>query len=262
MFNLYYEERVKELIINNEKNKNTKINHYEYIIFNNFKKKVDIINRDFIYKLKIIVPSHQHRVYLINNFNISEKEIDIIYYPLKNNGVRYDSNLSRIYIYKKLYIYDKYFIVSSKMDDKRIIKKIFDLINKDDEYVIIIPLLGVQVRNIDSEVLKEIDLLSLEEKIYFFNIESYSDLIHLINTCQAVINIDDGNELDIVLIEALKLRKKIICEATNINYEMLENYPQYYNKDIKIKDILDKENLPIEEIEYILDKFYESNIVS
>lgn len=223
-----------------------------YIIFDEDISKNDIvkiIDQDGI----IIVPAYFYNEYL-DDFIDDKNYKSLVIYPIGRALELYDKKISTAYVDGKFKIYEKYILLDGFLDEERIIEDIKNMIDDNIDYKIVVP---INKKNIQYNILEKIDMIGLTEKIIFIETKCTNDLSNLINGAEIVINLECEERLNCNLINAICLNKPIICNANQLNYELLENYPYYFNNSIKISNLINKNDFYVNDRITIIHKFLE-----
>ncbi|MGL5416319.1 MAG: hypothetical protein ACRDAU_11715 [Clostridium sp.] len=251
-----YSTRVNRLV----KEYNTDIKNKKripYIILNEKTIKIDIekiINKDGI----IIVPSYFYNEY-IEEFIGDKNYKSIVVYPIQKEKLPYNKKISKAYVYERFNIYEKYILLDGFLNEEKIVSIIESMMSDKVDLKIVI---AIDKKYINRKVLSEIDLMGLTEEIIFVESNSSNDLINLINTAEAIINLENEEKLNYNLINAICLNTPIICCANQLNYELLETYPYYFNSSIKLSDLVKKNKRDVSMRKLIIHKFLEeTNLV-
>lgn len=210
---------------------------------------VKIINQSGV----IIIPSYFYNEY-IENLIDDKNYRSIVIYPVQKGVESYNKKISTAYVYEKFNIYEKYILVDGFLNEERLIEDINQMLDDEQDLIIVV---AINKNDIKYSVLEKIDLLGLTEKIIFIKIKSSNDLINLINAAELVVNLDSEEKLNYNLINAICLNKNIVCSANQLNYELLENYPYYFNNSIKFSELIKKNKKYVRDREIIIHKFLE-----
>lgn len=210
---------------------------------------MDIINQNGI----IIIPAYFYNEY-IEDIIEDKNYRSVVIYPVQKGLELYNKKISTTYVCEKFKIYEKYIFLDRFHGKENIIKDIKNMTDDDINLKIVVI---ASEKNLSSDILEKIDFMGLTEEIIFLEIESSQDLINLINGAEMVINLESEERLNYNLINAICLNKLIICDANQLNYELLENYPYYFNNSIKINSLINKNDFCVKNRRTIIHKFLE-----
>lgn len=210
---------------------------------------------------KIIVPFYYMKTELINNFNINEDKISVIYPIISEIFKNVNSTSSKIYIRSKFKINFDYLIFIGEINPRNNLIEtlntfyIFYMNNMDLKLILSVSYLNKN-KNLYLSFLSYIEQLNIQDNVIILNNITELDKIHLLNNALCFLYLNQYNELNLTLLNCLALDTKILCHPNEANLEALENYPIYYTEAMELEDLLSNENFfDDSDKEFMLQKY-------
>ncbi len=184
----------------------------------------------------IVTSSESIKNQILENFNIDDRKIKVIYPGVNSYYRPIDKEFSKIYIKSKFSINREFLLYIGELNSRKRLKSLLQVFKyistiKEDSILIMSFTQSYYDEEAVAEIKSFIYLLELDTKVMILNNLNISDKLNLYNSCSAFIDLSIYEGLNINILEAFLCRCKIIASPIEYYHEILADYPFYLNID-------------------------------
>lgn len=221
------------------------INNTKYVDKKYLNKFNSVFNKSLDISDKIIAVSKFIKNELINNLNISEEKIDVIYPGISKNFRLIDETISKNYLKDVYKITDDFILYVGSIHTRKnldLLFKIFKEINKISDKIKLV-IVGKYSGKREDYYLKLKTLgreLNIGQSVIFTGDVTYLDMPYFYSASKCIFNLSDYEGFPITALEAIGSNKPIICSKAYIFKEVFGNKGLLVdpNNISEIKDIV------------------------
>ncbi|MGL4450229.1 MAG: glycosyltransferase [Sarcina sp.] len=195
------------------------------------------INDAIDFSHAIIVTSNYQKNILEKYFKKAKNKIHLFYPSISSFYNNEKIEISYIYVKSKFSLNSKYILFSGDLHRRKNIEDVlfFYKILKERgilDYKLVIVLNFIHNNSYETSYLNElknlVELLNIGDSTIFFDNATEYDLIHLFKSASKYIDFSIAEDFNLSILKAFVCDLDIICTKTELNIELLGDYPNYY----------------------------------